>query len=50
MAITPRFIVGFLAIFVSVVTAYSPQVDYSQHVNPLIGSEGPIPGLAYGGG
>jgi hypothetical protein len=28
----------------------SCQVDYSQYVNPLIGSEGPIPGLAFGGG
>jgi hypothetical protein len=28
----------------------SSQVDYSQYVNPLIGSEGPIPGLAFGGG
>lgn len=26
------------------------QVDYSQYVNPLIGSEGPIPGQAFGGG
>jgi len=26
------------------------QVDYSQYVNPLIGSEGPYPGLASGGG
>lgn len=26
------------------------QVDYSQYVNPFIGSEGPIPGLAFGGG
>lgn len=26
------------------------QVDYSQFVNPFIGSEGPIPGYAYGGG
>ncbi|KAK5698969.1 hypothetical protein LTR97_006618 [Elasticomyces elasticus] len=26
------------------------QVDYSQYVNPLIGSEGPFPGLAFGGG
>ncbi|KAL9112028.1 MAG: hypothetical protein Q9227_003648 [Pyrenula ochraceoflavens] len=26
------------------------QVDYSQYVNPLIGSEGPIPGYAFGGG
>jgi hypothetical protein len=28
----------------------SCQVDYSQYVNPLISSEGPIPGLAFGGG
>jgi putative alpha-1,2-mannosidase len=28
----------------------SAQVDYSQFVNPLIGSEGPIPGYAFGGG
>lgn len=26
------------------------QVDYSQYVNPLIGSEGPIAGYAFGGG
>ncbi|KAF2740983.1 glycosyl hydrolase [Polyplosphaeria fusca] len=26
------------------------QVDYSQYVNPFIGSEGPIPGQAFGGG
>lgn len=26
------------------------QVDYSQYVNPFIGSEGPFPGQAYGGG
>lgn len=26
------------------------QVDYSQYVNPFIGSEGPLPGWAYGGG
>jgi putative alpha-1,2-mannosidase len=28
----------------------SAQVDYSQFVNPLIGSEGPLPGYAFGGG
>lgn len=33
-----------------VVSAASAQVDYSQYVNPLIGSEGPYPGLAFGGG
>lgn len=26
------------------------QVEYSQYVNPFIGGEGPMPGLAYGGG
>ena len=26
------------------------QIDYSQYVNPLIGSEGPFEGLAFGGG
>ncbi|KAL2835019.1 glycosyl hydrolase family 92-domain-containing protein [Aspergillus cavernicola] len=26
------------------------QVDYSQYVNPFIGSEGPFPGQGYGGG
>jgi putative alpha-1,2-mannosidase len=26
------------------------QVDYTQYVNPFIGSEGPFPGLAFGGG
>lgn len=33
-----------------IATSASIQVDYSQYVNPLIGSEGPIPGLATGGG
>lgn len=28
----------------------SSQIDYSQYVNPFIGSEGPIPGQAFGGG
>ncbi|KAL4796892.1 glycosyl hydrolase family 92-domain-containing protein [Aspergillus venezuelensis] len=31
-------------------TAVSAQVDYSQYVNPFIGSEGPFPGQGYGGG
>lgn len=26
------------------------EVDYTQYVNPFIGSEGPIPGKGYGGG
>lgn len=28
----------------------SSSVNYAQYVNPLIGSEGPMPGLAFGGG
>jgi len=31
-------------------TSASAQVDYAQYVNPFIGSEGPIPGQAFGGG
>ena len=30
--------------------AQKPAVDYAQFVNPFIGSEGAIPGYAYGGG
>jgi hypothetical protein len=37
---------SFLTLFLPV----SSQTDYSQYVNPFIGSEGPIPGLAFGGG
>ena len=36
-----------LSLFVVITQA---QVDYSQYVKPLIGSEGPIPGYAFGGG
>jgi hypothetical protein len=32
------------------VTSAFSQTDYSQYMNPLIGSEGPIPGLEFGGG
>lgn len=32
------------------ISSATPQVDYSQYVNPFIGSEGPIPGTGYGGG
>ena len=38
-----------LALFVALSLA-APDVDYSQYVNPLIGSEGPFEGLAFGGG
>jgi len=31
-------------------TIHQTQVDYAQFVNPLIGSEGPIPGYAFRGG
>ncbi|WPH01986.1 Hypothetical protein R9X50_00484000 [Acrodontium crateriforme] len=37
----------FLAVLSHVIAA---QIDYSKYVNPFIGAEGPIPGLAYGGG
>lgn len=39
---------------ISIILAFTAtslgQVDYSQYVNPFIGSEGPIPGTGYGGG
>ena len=43
---------GRISTFSAVLLALSvaAQVDYSQYVNPLIGSEGPFPGLAFGGG
>ncbi|OGM45813.1 glycosyl hydrolase [Aspergillus bombycis] len=31
-------------------TTTAQSVDYSQYVNPLMGSEGPMPGKGYGGG
>lgn len=30
------------------ILAANAQTDYSKYVNPLIGSEGPFPGLAFG--
>jgi hypothetical protein len=39
-----------LHLFLLLVGSAASQIDYSQYVNPLIGSEGPIPGLAFGGG
>lgn len=36
--------------FCALIFRAAAQVDYSQYVNPLIGSEGPFPGLAFGGG
>lgn len=38
------------ASFLSLLSSVSSETDYSQYVNPFIGSEGPIPGLAFGGG
>jgi hypothetical protein len=38
------------ASFLSLLSPVSSQTDYSQYVNPFMGSEGPIPGLAFGGG
>ena len=34
-----------LYLFVLLVGSVFSQIDYSQYVNPVIGSEGPIPGL-----
>ena len=39
-----------LIALIAVAQYAAAQVDYSQFVNPLIGSEGPIPGYAFGGG
>ncbi|KUJ11851.1 uncharacterized protein LY89DRAFT_738496 [Mollisia scopiformis] len=39
-----------LTILAALVRYAVAQVDYSQFVNPLIGSEGPISGYAFGGG
>ncbi|KAF4633212.1 hypothetical protein G7Y89_g4919 [Cudoniella acicularis] len=41
------FRIFFISILFNLANA---RVDYSQYVNPLIGSEGPIPGYAFGGG
>lgn len=38
--------VSLLSLTIGVAAA----VDYSQYVNPFIGSEGPFPGQGYGGG
>ena len=38
-----------LLVFLFVYSAFA-QVNYSQYVNPLIGSQGPFEGLAFGGG
>ena len=39
-----------LLLFSSIIPITLGQVDYSQYVNPFIGSEGPFPRLAFGGG
>ncbi|KAK5096204.1 hypothetical protein LTS08_007810 [Lithohypha guttulata] len=47
------WLAGFFAITTAQVTNSSSSnamVNYAQYVNPLIGSEGPIPGQAFGGG
>ena len=42
----------WLGLSISLVRAQSSSssVNYAQYVNPLIGSEGPMPGQAFGGG
>lgn len=47
MAISLTSAIVSLAYPLSIAAA---QVDYSQYVNPLIGSSGPMEGLAFGGG
>ena len=42
--ISSQFLVPVLS------TLVAAQVDYAQYVNPFIGAEGPIPGMAFGGG
>lgn len=39
-----------ICLFPVLATQAVAQIDYSQYVNPFIGGEGPMPGLAYGGG
>lgn len=41
---------GLLGFLISSTAAQTSGTDYSQYVNPLIGSEGPFEGLAFGGG
>jgi len=41
---------GLLSLLVLAPCAIAQDVDYSQFVNPFIGTEGAIPGYAYGGG
>lgn len=43
-----RIVKAAFAVYVGV--SYAQDVDYAQFVNPFIGSEGAIPGYAYGGG
>ena len=42
--------VALLYLFILFFGSGFSQTDYAQYVNPLIGSEGPILGLAFGGG
>lgn len=43
----PRSLAHIVSLFTGLAVA---QVDYTQFINPFIGSEGPFPGLAFGGG
>ena len=44
------FLLASLSSLTALTYAQAASIDYSQYVNPLIGSEGPFPGLAFGGG
>ncbi|KAK5137294.1 hypothetical protein LTR08_000264 [Meristemomyces frigidus] len=51
MAYLPGFIMFYLTMMLMLCSPLvTAQVDYAQYVKPLIGSEGPFPGLAFGGG
>lgn len=49
MRLTPR-LAPIIGVTLFTGTTLAAKVDLSQYVNPLIGSEGPIPGSGFGGG
>lgn len=46
----PRSLTRLFGGTIAFAVAVRGQVDYAQYVNPFIGSEGPTPGQAFGGG
>ncbi|KAJ5460041.1 uncharacterized protein N7458_001593 [Penicillium daleae] len=49
MRLTPR-LAPIIGVTLLTGTTLAAKVDLSQYVNPLIGSEGPVPGSGFGGG